>query len=498
MSQEFILSIDEGTTGSTALLIDTKDFKLVDKHNLEFKQIYPKPSWVEHDLNEIWLTVEKTIEELLAKNNIKANQIKAIGITNQRETTCAFNKKGEPLCHAIVWQDRRTADFCEKNKDEFKKRFQKKTGLPLDPYFSGTKIKWLLENNDLVKASSDKDDLYFGTIDTYLVFKMTAGESFVTEPSNASRTLLMDLKTSEWDNELLDYFNIKATSLPSIKDSFSLLGRTKGMRTLPDGIPITCILGDQQAALFGQAGFKKGEMKCTYGTGAFLLLNIGEKISYSTHGLLTTVAYKHAGKTIYAFEGTTYIAGAAVQWLRDNLKLIPNSSAVEALARSVTDMNQMEHLSFFPFFTGIGTPYWNSEAKGAIVGLTRDTENRHLALACLEGIALSINDSIQSLIQDGPVEVKNLKVDGGASANNLLMSLQANFSQLEIIRPEIIETTAYGVALGAMVGLGEIQIEELSKFWREEKRFKPQNDLSYFENKKNKWTHYIKRVFSTT
>lgn len=496
MSKKYILSIDQGTTGTTALLINSEDFKLVDKYNLEFRQIYPKPAWIEHDLDDIWYTVEKTIKELLHKNKVNASEIKAIGITNQRETTCAFNKKGKPLSNAIVWQDRRTAKFCEENKVEFKKRFHSKTGLPLDPYFSGTKMKWLLENNNDVKSHHEKEDLLFGTIDTYLVYRMSGGESFVTEPSNASRTLLLDLNTSDWDDELLKYFKIKKSSLPEIKDSFSNFGVTKGMENLPDGIPISCLLGDQQAALFGQAGFKKGEMKCTYGTGAFLLLNIGDKPSFSQNGLLTTIAYRFNKKTIYALEGTTYIAGAAVQWLRDNLKMIPNSPAVETLAKSVKKMDQMEHLLFFPFFTGIGTPYWNSEAKGAIIGLTRDTENKHLARACLEGIALSINDSVQSLIKDGPVEVKSLKVDGGASANDLLMSLQANFSKLEIIRPEIIETTAYGVALGALVGLGEIEIDALSEFWEKDKSFKPDENLDYYESKKSKWDKYIQNILT--
>lgn len=496
MSKKYILSIDQGTTGTTALLIDSSTLKIVNSYNQEFRQIYPNPGWIEHDLDDIWYSVEKTIKEVLLKSKVPAKSILAIGITNQRETTCAFDKKGNPLAHAIVWQDRRTAKFCDEHKKEFKTKFLKTAGLPLDPYFSATKMKWLLENDEDVKQARDKGNLLFGTIDTFLVYKMTKGKSYFTEPSNASRTLLMNLKDCDWDQKLLDFFGISQDSLPKIQDSFGEFGVTSGMENLPDGIPIMSILGDQQSALFGQAGYKKGEMKCTYGTGAFLLLNTGTEAIFSQNGLLTTVAYRHKGETYYALEGSTYIAGAAVQWLRDNLKIIQSSKEIEGIAKKVRDLHQMEDLLFFPFFTGIGTPYWNSEAKGAIIGLTRGTNNEQIARACLEGIALSINDSIQSLIKDSKGEVSSLKVDGGACANNLLMELQANTSGLTILRPEVIETTAYGVALGALIGSGEIEISKLDELWKIDKEFIPEDKNDYLLKKQQLWANYIKKILA--
>ncbi|MBD66913.1 MAG: glycerol kinase [Halobacteriovoraceae bacterium] len=491
--KNFILSIDQGTTGTTALLIDAKNFELIDKVNQEFTQHFPKPSWVEHDLAEIWKSVENTTKEVLKKNSVSGDQIKAIGITNQRETTCAFNKKGHPLAKAIVWQDRRTHEYCKKNTDAYKK-LKKKTGLPLDPYFSGTKMNWLLTNNKEVSSAAKSDDLCLGTIDSFLLYKMTDHKVFATEASNASRTLLMDLDTTDWCDELLRFFEVKKEFLPRINDSFTHFGETKNLNFLPDGIPISCILGDQQAALFGQAGYKAGDLKCTYGTGAFILLNTGEEKTYSRNGLLTTVAYKKDNKTCYALEGASYIAGAAVQWLRDNLNMIEDAPSVEKLARSIEDFSQMEHLLFMPFFTGIASPYWNSEAKASILGITRDTNKNHIARACLDGIALSINDSIQALIADSPESVAEIRVDGGASLNDLLCEIQASFSQKKIIRPKVIETTAYGVALGAIVGLGEIELSKVKDLWKEDKEFNPSNE-DYFKTKSHQWTETIKKIY---
>lgn len=491
--KNFILAIDQGTTGSTALIVNKSNLEVVAKKNFEYEQIYPKPGWVEHNLNAIWDSVEKAVIAALKEANITGEDIYSIGITNQRETTCAYKKDGQPLENAIVWQDRRTANFCAENKDKYE-NLKKKTGLPLDPYFSGTKMRWFINNSEKVQNALKNDDLLFSTIDTYLTYKLTGNISFVTEPSNASRTLLMDLDSCQWDDALLDFLEIPKQALPKIHDSFSEFGKTKGLSFLPDGIPITCILGDQQAALFGQGGHSKGSLKCTYGTGAFILLNTGEEKAYSSNGLLTTVAFQHQGKKVYALEGAAYIAGAAVQWLRDNLKIIESSPEVENLAKRANNLEDMEHLIFFPFFTGIGSPYWNSDAKGAIIGLTRGTNNTHIARACLEGMALSINDSIRSLIEDSPAPVETINVDGGACANDLLMQMQANFSQAEIVRPVVIETTAYGVALGSLVGTKELDFDDISKVWKKEASFTPTKD-SYYIQKQKLWDEKIKKIF---
>lgn len=489
----YLLAIDQGTTGSTSLLIDAKTFKVLDKEKIDYPQIYPKPSWVEHNLEDIWNSVATSIATLLKRTNINTKEILAIGITNQRETTCAYDKKGKPLHHAIVWQDRRTAQYCEERREEYKIVCQQKTGLPLDPYFSGSKMRWFLDNVPAVKVAADRGDLLLSTVDTFLLFRLTNGKSYTTEPSNASRTMLMNLETFNWDDDLLKFFGISKNFLPEIKESFSEFGSTQGCDFLPDGIPILSILGDQQAALFGQACVNVGDIKCTYGTGAFLLLNTGEKIVHSKTGLLTTAAYAHQGKKVYALEGAAYIAGAAVQWLRDNLKSIKSSVEVESLANEVKDLSQMEHVLFMPFFTGIGTPYWNSEAKAAILGLTRGTQNCHIARACLEGIALSVNDSVSSFKKDF-THLNDIRVDGGAAANNLLMQIQSNFSQKSILRPEVIDTTAYGVAMGAMVSRGEIGIEDLGRHWRLEKEFKQESN-PYYAKKKDLWDTTIKKLF---
>lgn len=488
-----LLAIDQGTTGSTSLLMDAKTFAVIDREKVDYRQIYPKPAWVEHDLEDIWGSVATSISNLLKRTNTDPKKIIAIGITNQRETTCAYDKKGKPLHHAIVWQDRRTAAYCDERREEYKKVCQKKTGLPLDPYFSGTKMRWFLDNVPAVKVAQDRGDLLMSTVDSFLLYRLTNCKSYVTEASNASRTMLMDLETFNWDNDLLNFFGIDRKVLPEIKESFTHFGTTNGCSFLPDGIPVLSILGDQQAALFGQACVRVGDIKCTYGTGAFLLLNTGEQIIHSQTGLLSTAAYSFRGKKNYALEGAAYIAGAAVQFLRDNLKCIKSSSEVETLANEVKDLSQMEHVLFMPFFTGIGTPYWNSEAKAAILGLTRGTNNSHIARACLEGIALSVNDSVSSFKKDF-THLNDIRVDGGASANNILMQIQANFSQKNILRPKVIDTTAYGVAMGAMVGKGEIDIEDLGKHWHLAQEFKTQND-AYYPKKKVLWDSTIKRLY---
>lgn len=490
---KYILAIDQGTTGSTALIIDAENFKVVAKENIEYKQIYPKPGWVEHDLNDIWYSVREATLKALKNNNIDNKNIVAIGITNQRETTCAFNKKGAPLHNAIVWQDRRTSDFCTQKSKEYDS-YKKMTGLPLDPYFSGTKMKWLLENSKDVQKAHKDNDLNFSTIDSYLLFKLTNGRSFKTEASNASRTLLLGLKDSDWNDELLKFFNIPKNTLPQVVNSFDHFGTTQELDFLPDGIPILCMLGDQQAALFGQAGFYEKSLKCTYGTGAFLLLNTGSNIVHSNNGLLTTIAYRHNDKNVYALEGSAYIAGAAVQWLRDNLDFFKSSSEIEAMAQKATN-DELEHLLFLPFFTGIGSPYWKSEAKGAIVGLTRDSGKEQISRACLEGIALSINDSITTLAKDLGKDVGDIRVDGGASLNNYLLQIQANFSGSKIIRPKVIETTAFGVALGAKMMLDNLTLKDLENIWEEDLVISPETKLDYYKMKQDLWTKTIKNLY---
>ncbi len=494
---EFLLAIDQGTTGTTAALISLNDFHLTAKVNKEYPQIYPSPGLVEHNLNDIWKSVESCVKECLLKANAKASSIKAIGLTNQRETTCAFDKQGAPLANAIVWQDRRTHEHCQKLKDQkLEARIKSLTGLPLDPYFSATKMNWLLKNNDQVKQAAKSNDLCFGTIDTFLLFKLTNGKSYFTEGSNASRTLLMDLDTCQWSDELLKIFEIDRSLLPVIKDSFGEFGVTSGLRFLPDGIPITGILGDQQSALFGQAGITSGDMKCTYGTGAFLLLNTAQKKIMSQNGLLTTIAYLKDGKPAYALEGSCYIAGAAVQWFRDNLGLIAESSAIESLAYKVKNLDEMKNLLFLPFFTGLGSPYWISDGQAAFVGLTRDTDKPHLARACLDGMALSINDLIEAMREDTKLKISSLNVDGGAVQNDLLLTIQASVSEVAIVRPLTIETTAYGAALAAAVGAGLFDLDQMKSLWKEDKTFKPDTSLlSFYKNKKEQWKSIIKRLY---
>lgn len=492
----YLLAIDQGTTGTTSLLLDAKTLDILAKEKTDYRQIYPHPGWVEHNLDDIWTSVSLSVEAVLKRTGAHPKNILAIGITNQRETTCAYDHSGQPLHHAIVWQDRRTADFCQKNKDLFAQRFKTKTGLPLDPYFSATKMRWLLDNVQSIKVAADSNNLRLSTIDSFLVYRLTGGTNFVTEPSNASRTMLMNLDSFQWDQDLLDFFGVSKSFLPEIKESFTDFGRTKNCGILPDGIPILSILGDQQAALFGQACVNVGDIKSTYGTGAFLLLNTGETITYSQTGLLTTAAYAHGGKKIYALEGSAYIAGAAVQWLRDNLKIIQSSSDILPLAESVKDLKEMENVLFLPFFTGIGTPYWHSKAQAAIIGLTRGTHNGHIARACLEGIALSLNDSVMSFAKDFQ-QINDIKVDGGASANDLLMQLQANFSNKVILRPKIIDTTAFGVASGCLVSRGEIRIENLKDYWKLEKEFKPEKS-GYYQGKKALWDESIKNIYQIT
>lgn len=488
-----ILSLDQGTTGSTAALINAETLEFIGKANFEFPQIFPQSGWVEHNLHEIWESMEKAISKVCKNHNIVGSQIIGVGITNQRETTCAFRKDGTPLTNAIVWQDRRTSDWCteRKDKEEF---IRQKTGLPLDPYFSGSKMNWMLSHDDNVKAASQQDDLLFGTIDTFLIYKLSNQTAHVTDTTNASRTLLMNLSDLSWDSELLDFFNISSKCLPQINDSFAKFGEVNGHPIIPDGTPIHGVLGDQQAALYGQACFNKGEMKCTYGTGAFLVANTGSEIICSQAGLLSTVAFSENGKATYALEGSSYIAGAAVQWLRDNLKFFKSAPEIESYAKQA-DKNRCKDLFLLPFFSGIGSPYWRPDAKAALIGMDRGTDQNEISLACLEGIALTISDITISIEKDMGQKITSLRVDGGAVQNDLLMQLQANFSQTQIVRPEVIETTAYGAALACIKGLGLLDESKIIEMWKENQNWKPESELSYYNLKREKYTGYIQKNF---
>lgn len=469
---QYILAIDQGTTGTTALLID-HDLNLLSKVNHEFPQHFPKPGWVEHHPEEIWGSTLKSIKGCIAQAKVNPKQIAGIGITNQRETTVLWEgKTGKPVYPAIVWQDRRTAERCQQLKKEgLEKVIQRKTGLVCDPYFSGTKIEWILKNVEGVRKKAENNEIGFGTIDAYLLWRLTAGKVHVTDGTNASRTLLMNLETRSWDKELLKIFNIPELLLPKIVSNSETYGVTKGVPGLPDGIPIAGMAGDQQAALIGQACFDIGEAKCTYGTGSFILINIGREPKPSHHGCLTTLAYQLGSQVAYAWEGSSFIAGAAVQWLRDGLKIIQKSSDVETLA---SQAKGSEGVVFVPAFVGLGAPHWNPNARGIITGITRGTSNAHIARATLEGIAFSQYDILESMMKDLGKPLSVLKVDGGAAANNLLMQFQSDILQVPISRPSMLETTALGAAFlaGLAVGLWK-DLNDVRKSWREEKRFQP-------------------------
>lgn len=469
---DVILAIDQGTTGTTAMLVN-RELKVLASHNVEFRQIYPKPGWVEHDLEDIWASALKAIKAALAKNKTSAKNIVAIGITNQRETVCFWSRRtGAPLGHAIVWQDRRTASFCEKLKHENQEPLiQERTGLLLDPYFSGSKVHWALENLDGVRRSARSGDCAFGTIDSYLVHKLTGGQAHVTEPSNASRTLLFNIQKLDWDEELLRLFNVPHDILPQVLDSNERFGVTKGVRGLPDGIPIHGMLGDQQAALLGQACVNEGMAKCTYGTGSFILINTGHKIHRSRHKLLSTVAWKMHGSTTYALEGGAFTAGASVQWLRDGLGLIKKSADVEALAKSVPSS---DGVVFIPGFTGLGAPHWMPFARAAFFGITRGTTKAHIARAVLQGIAFMNHDILKAMEHDMGGRLLSLNVDGGASRNDLLMQFQADVLSTKLLRPKMVETTALGAVFAAGLGIGLWKdLPEIEKSWAADKTFHP-------------------------
>ena len=494
-----ILAIDQGTTGTTSLVVKfapgtDKPVEVVARGYREFTQHFPKPGWVEHDLKEIWASVEVSIGESLEKAGLSGSDIKAIGITNQRETTGIWDQSGEPIHNAIVWQDRRTADFCTSLREQnLSETFSKKTGLVLDPYFSGTKVRWLLENVEGAQARADAGELRFGTIDTWLVWKLTAGVAHITDVTNASRTLMLDITKGRWDAELCEALGGVPTSLlPEVKSCSEIYGETKGLSVLPDGIPIAGIAGDQQASLFGQACLKPGMAKCTYGTGAFALVNIGPEFRQSQNGMLTTIAWKLGDEITYAIEGSVFIAGAIVQWLRDGLGLIESSSDVEALATSVEDNGGV---TLVPALAGLGAPHWRPEARGVIYGLTRGSNKGHIARAALEGIAFQVRDLMSAMEADSGLSIDELRVDGGATANELLMQFQADILETQLLRPEVLDTTALGAAYLAALGSGVLKTPaDVMDAWLSEKTFQGKMSSTEVEERNQVWQAALKKA----
>ncbi len=501
--KNLILAIDQGTTGTTAMLVN-QNLKVLAAKNVEYRQIYPKPGWVEHNLTDIWNSTLKAIKVVLdhaGRGGKKssgipaiAKQIAAIGITNQRETSCFWSRKsGKALGNAIVWQDRRTSEFCtELKRQGLESDIQRRSGLLLDPYFSASKVSWALENNSTISTAARNGDCAFGNIDSFLVYKLSNGETHATEPSNASRTMLFNIEKLQWDEELLRIFKVPHSILPRVMNSNSHFGVTKKVPGLPDGIPIHGILGDQQAALLGQACIDEGMAKCTYGTGSFILLNTGSNIKRSHHRLLSTVAWKMDSEVAYALEGGAFTAGASVQWIRDGLKLIQKSSEIEKLAKTV---KTSDGVTFVPAFAGIGAPHWMAEARASFFGITRGTNQGNIARAVLEGIALMNLDILRAMENDMGSKLKSLNVDGGACANNLLMQFQADVLERELVRPKIIETTALGAVFAAGLGAGIwSSLNDIRKTWKKEKSFKPNMPREVLEKHLANWNWAIRAL----
>ncbi|MEO0526080.1 MAG: glycerol kinase GlpK [Bacteroidota bacterium] len=489
MQQSYIIALDQGTTSSRALLID-KQGTIVGMQQEEFPQIFPKPGWVEHNPMEIVQSQMNVLRKLLENERVAIKEIKGIGITNQRETALVWDKNtGKPVYNAIVWQDKRTADICEDlKKNGLTDYVRKTTGLVIDSYFSGTKIKWILDHVEGAKEKAKKGDLLFGTVDTWLIWNMTEGKSHVTDYTNASRTLIFDISKLDWDTKLLQELGIPESMLPQVKPSGYHFGDY-----MLDGvsIPITGIAGDQQAALFGQACFEKGTAKNTYGTGCFMLMNTGSEPQFSENGLLTTIAYGLDGEINYALEGSIFIAGAAIQWLRDGLELIKDAKETDALANSVVGENSVYVV---PAFAGLGAPYWDMYARGAIFGLTRDTGKAHLAKATLESLAYQTKDILKAMERDSGVALKNLRVDGGACANNYLMQFQADILDTEVHRPEVIESTAMGAAFLAGITVGLWTQEDISKNRPIERVFTPTFEVVKREKLYATWQKAVERT----
>ena len=469
--EQFILALDQGTTSSRAILFN-KNVEKICTSQKEFTQYYPKPGWVEHDAEELFECQLNVMKEAVKMAKIQPEQIAALGITNQRETTIVWEAAtGKPVYNAIVWQDRRTSEYCDSLKAQgLTGKIREKTGLILDAYFSGTKVKWILDNVPGAREKAEKGQLRFGTVDSWLVWQLTKGEVHVTDVTNASRTLLFNIHTLEWDKEMLELFGIPASMLPEVKSSSEVYGHTK-TTIFAHEVPIAGIAGDQQAALFGQMCTEPGSVKNTYGTGCFLLMNTGETPIMSKNNLLTTIAWKIGGKVNYALEGSIFVGGSVVQWLRDGLGVIRSSSEIEDLARTVPDNGGVY---FVPALTGMGAPYWDQYAHGVICGITRGTTSAHIARAALEGIAFQTMDIVDAMSKDAGVKLANLKVDGGASRNNLMMQFQADILGADVIRPVVTETTAMGAAYLAGLAVGYwSSVDEVKKQWQVERNFKP-------------------------
>lgn len=489
---DYILALDQGTTSSRAILFN-REGEVVRTAQQEFPQIFPRAGWVEHDPEAIWESQLECAREVLAASYVHAREIAAIGITNQRETTVIWERQtGRPVHNAIVWQCRRTAPICENlKKEKFDRLIRRKTGLVTDAYFSGTKVKWLLDHVPQARRRANAGELAFGTVDSWLIHRLSGGRAHVTDPSNASRTLLYNICANKWDEEILAKLRIPASLLPEVKSSSEVYAETD-----PDlfgaPIPIAGDAGDQQAALFGQACFKPGMMKNTYGTGCFLLMNTGEKAIASKTGLLTTIAWQTGSKTEYALEGSVFIAGAAVQWLRDGLGLIANAAETEALARSVPDNHGVY---FVPAFVGLGAPYWDQHARGAIVGLTRGVTRAHLARAALEAMAYQTRDVVECMERDSGIRARELRVDGGAARNDFLCQFQADILGIPVVRPVVTETTALGAAYLAGLAVSFWKSErEIASQWQLEKRFEPKMKRSERERLYEGWKEAVARV----
>jgi glycerol kinase len=485
---KYILAFDQGTTSSRAIVFDHAG-TIRSVAQKEFKQYFPQPGWVEHDANEIWATQYGVAAEAMTKAQLAPKDIAAVGITNQRETTVVWNRDtSEPVCHAIVWQDRRTAGFCDKlKKDGYAKLIQKKTGLVIDAYFSGSKLRWILDNVKGARKAAEAGKLAFGTVDSWLIWKLTGGEVHVTDVTNASRTMLYNIRTNEWDEELLKILKIPHSVLPRVASSSEVYGTAEGL-----GVPIAGIGGDQQAALFGQACHKPGMVKNTYGTGCFMLMNTGTVAVPSKNNLLTTIAWQVGNKKVeYALEGSIFIAGAVVQWLRDGLGIIKHSADVEKLAASVPDNGGVY---LVPAFAGLGAPHWDQYARGCINGLTRGSTAGHIARAALEGIAFQVADVLSAMQADSKIKLKELRVDGGASANNLLMQFQADLLGVPVVRPAIQETTALGAAYLAGLAVGYWRDQaEIAKQWKIDHTFEPAMKKAQREALREKWNKALDR-----
>lgn len=487
----YVMALDQGTTSSRAILFD-QDGVPVATAQREFTQVFPKPGWVEHDPEEIWSTQAAVATEALGRARVRAADVTAVGITNQRETVVVWDRAtGQPVCNAIVWQDRRTADHCDRLRaDGLTETFRGKTGLVIDPYFSGTKLAWVLDNIDGARKRAERGELAFGTIDSWLVYKLTNGDLHITDVTNASRTLLFNIHTCAWDDALLEALNIPRSLLPEVRSSCERYADVSNSLVLT-GCPIGGIVGDQQAATLGQACVHPGDAKNTYGTGCFLVMNTGDNAKASNNQLLTTIAWQRGARVDYALEGSVFVAGAIVQWLRDGLGIIRNSADVEKLAATVEDNGGVY---LVPALTGLGAPHWDAHARGVIVGLTRGTTAGHIARAALEGIAYQVADLVAAMQMDAGATLTELRVDGGAAANDALMQFQADILQVPVVRPTVLETTALGAAyLGGLATGVWSSVEEISVQWRAERRFDPSMAASQVNALRERWQEAVGR-----